>query len=80
MNPTEDPAPKRFVFLLAPKLSMIALASAVDPLRLANRMSGREVYTWTFVSETADAVACSNGARIEVDSGLSDLHLSLIHI
>lgn len=74
MNPTEDPAPKRFVFLLAPKLSMIALASAVDPLRLANRMSGREVYTWTFVSETADAVACSNGARIEVDSGLSDLH------
>jgi len=37
-------------------------------------MSGREVYTWSFVSENAEAVACSNGARIEVDGGLSDLH------
>ena len=80
MTTTEDSAPKRFVFLLTPKLSMIALASAVDPLRLANRMSGREVYAWSFVSETANAVACSNGARIEVDGGLSDLHRDSIVI
>ena len=74
MTLTEEPAPKRFVFLMTPKLSMIALASAVDPLRLANRMSGRTVYEWSFVSETGDAVTCSNGARIEVDNGLTELH------
>ena len=74
MTDCENPAPKRFVFLLTPKLSMIALASAVDPLRLANRMSNREVYSWTFVSEDGLPVACSNNARIEVDDGLSDLH------
>ena len=80
MTAIEDPAPKRFVFLLTPKLSMIALASAVDPLRLANRMSGRDVYTWNFVSENGEAVACSNGARIEVDSALSDLHRDAVII
>lgn len=74
MTPSENPATKRYIFLLTPKLSMIALASAVDPLRLANRMSGRDVYEWSFVSETGSAVACSNGARIEVDAGLSDVH------
>ncbi len=70
----ETKPPKRFVFLLTPKLSMIALASAVDPLRLANRMSGEDVYAWEFVSETGQPVPCSNGARIEVDGGLADLH------
>lgn len=53
---------------------MLALASAVDPLRLANRMSGREIYSWMFVTETGNAVSCSNGARIEADDSLIDLH------
>ena len=70
----EFDAPKRFVFLLTPKLSMLALASAVDPLRLANRMSGREVYRWEFVSEGGAEMTCSNGARIGVDGGLVDLN------
>ena len=65
---------KRFVFLLTPQLSMIALAAAVDPLRLANRMGGRDYYVWEFVSETGQPVVCSNGARIEVDGGLVDIH------
>jgi len=70
----EFDAPKRFVFLLTPKLSMLALASAVDPLRLANRMSGREVYRWEFVSEGGAEMTCSNDARIGVDGGLVDLN------
>jgi len=74
MTDNEDRPAKRFVFLLTPKLSMIALASAVDPLRLANRMSGNDVYVWEFVSETGLPVACSNGARIEVDGAIVDVH------
>ena len=70
----EFDAPKRFVFLLTPKLSMLALASAVDPLRLANRMIGRELYQWQFVSDDGQEVTCSNGARIGVDGGLVDLN------
>lgn len=67
-------APRKFVFLLTPKLSMLALASAVDPLRLANRMSGRQIYEWAFVSEGGATVACSNGAQIMVEAGFTDLH------
>ena len=33
--------PQRIAFLLVPNFSMIAFASAVEPLRLANRASGR---------------------------------------
>lgn len=73
MLDSPDDAPKRFVFLLTPKLSMLGLAAAVDPLRLANRMSGRDVYSWSFISETGAPVTCSNGARIEVDGGLNEL-------
>jgi transcriptional regulator GlxA family with amidase domain len=53
---------------------MLALASAVDPLRLANRMIGRELYQWQFVSDDGQEVTCSNGARIGVDGGLVDLN------
>ncbi len=53
---------------------MIALAAAVDPLRLANRMSNQDVYVWQFVSEGGLPVTCSNGARIEADSALNDVH------
>lgn len=73
MTLTSSPEPKRFVFLLTPKLSMIALAAAVDPLRLANRIMGETIYAWEFVSETGEPVTCSNHAIISVDGGLRDV-------
>ena len=73
MNHCDRASPKRFVFLLAPKLSMIALAAAVEPLRLANRITGETVYDWQFASETGEAVTCSNHATIAVDGGLDDV-------
>ena len=69
----QDDRPREFVFLLCPQFSMIAFAAAIEPLRLANRVSQRVLYRWTLVSETGGPVACSNGSRIEVDSGLADL-------
>ena len=35
--------PQRFAFVLLPDFSMIAFASAVEPLRIANRMAERAV-------------------------------------
>ena len=40
---TDLPAAQRFGFLLVPNFSLIALSSAVDPLRLANMALGRRV-------------------------------------
>ena len=40
----------RVTFLLLPKFSLMAFASAVEPLRVANRMQGKSLYSWSLVS------------------------------
>ena len=63
----------RYVFLLLPNYSMTAFASAVEPLRIANRVLGKPAYEWQFISETGANVRCSNGASLVVGGGFSDL-------
>jgi transcriptional regulator GlxA family with amidase domain len=46
-------SPQRFAFVLVPDFSMIAFASALEPLRIANRMAERELYSWQVVSQAA---------------------------
>ena len=54
-------SPQRIAFVLIPNFSMIAFTSAVEPLRLANRAAGRELYSWRLFSSDAKPVAASNG-------------------
>jgi transcriptional regulator GlxA family with amidase domain len=70
---TREPRPERYVFLLLDSFTLIAFASAIEPLRLANRMSGRILYEWTVASETGAPVACSNGVVVQADCGLEEL-------
>ncbi len=53
--------PQRLAFILVHNFSMIAFTSAVEPLRLANRVSGRELYEWHLFSADGKPVAASNG-------------------
>ena len=39
-----------FAFVIIPRFSMMAFASAIEPLRIANRLSGRDLYRWQVVS------------------------------
>jgi transcriptional regulator GlxA family with amidase domain len=64
--------PRRFVFALTPDFTMIAFASAIEPLRLANRLSGERLYAWSLVSESGGPVTCSNGAALIPDGPLQD--------
>ena len=41
---------QRFVFLTLPNYTMIALASAIDALRMANRVSKRDLYEWSLAT------------------------------
>lgn len=50
-----------FVFLTLPNYTMIALASAVDALRMANRVSKRELYAWTLTTMDGEPAHASNG-------------------
>ena len=40
----------RYGFLTLPQYSMIALTNAVEPLRMANSISGQLAYEWSIVS------------------------------
>ena len=73
MRSESEPKPERLAFLLLDQFSMIAFASALEPLRLANRESRLPLYEWALVSETGAPVTCSNGTRIAVDRGLDPL-------
>ena len=65
--------PRRFVFLLLDRFTLIAFASAVEPLRIANMMSGQTVYSWQLAGENGVQAVCSNGCAFRVDMGLDVL-------
>ncbi len=64
---------KRFVFVLLERFSMLSFASAVECLRIANRMSGRELYSWSLLAEGGETVTCSAGTTFQLDGDLSEL-------
>ena len=61
-----------YLFVLVPNFSMIAFATALEPLRLANRTVGRSIYSWKIVSKDGGPVAASNGVAVAADGGLGD--------
>ncbi len=65
--------PRRFIFLLLDRFTMLSFAGAVEPLRIANRIAGKPIYSWKLAGEGATTVACSNGASFQVDMGLEEL-------
>lgn len=68
-----DPAPETIVFVLLPNLSMLAFSAAIEPLRIANQLTGKMLFKWVVASETGAAVRCSNGVDISVDGPLPTL-------
>jgi len=64
---------KRFIFLLLDRFTLISFAGAIEPLRITNRMLGRQAYTWLLVGESGKETACSNGASFKLDMGLEDV-------
>lgn len=48
-------------FLVLDKYSMIAFAGAIETLRMANYLSGKQLYTWSVLTPDGQPVTCSNG-------------------
>ena len=71
---TTSEYPRRFGFLLLNDFTLISLSSAVEPLRMANRICGKECYSWKTISVTGDAVAASNDLQINVDCGIENVN------
>ncbi|MEQ9692949.1 GlxA family transcriptional regulator [Shimia sp. SDUM112013] len=62
-------SPEHFVFLLVPEFTHIAFSCAIEPLRIANLVSGETLYQWTLASEDGEAATCSNGTVTLVNCG-----------
>ena len=61
-----------FGFLVLPGFSMIALAAAVDALRLANRFNRSEIYTWKTIAVNNDHILASNKLNFQPDITIND--------
>jgi transcriptional regulator GlxA family with amidase domain len=66
-----DRPPRSFAFALIDAFSMMSVCSAIEPLRAANRLLGREVYRWTLLSADGRPVRASNGMLVGVDGPLA---------
>lgn len=66
--------PEKIGFLLIPNFSMIALMSAIEPLRLANYVTGRDLYTWTLYSGDGDIVKASSGIGVMAEGEIGDVN------
>ncbi|MFT5720099.1 MAG: transcriptional regulator GlxA family with amidase domain [Motiliproteus sp.] len=69
---TPNPAIKtktltRVGFLLLDNFTMIALASAIETLRMANQLSGEELFSWQLISEDGCLVQASDGLSFTPD-------------
>ena len=71
---TEVKSPRRFVFVLIENFTLLSFSSALDALRIANRMSGKNLYEWIFIGENEEVVSCSAGTQFKLDNSLIELH------
>ncbi|RWD41045.1 MAG: GlxA family transcriptional regulator [Mesorhizobium sp.] len=72
MNIAEHPIKRSLVFFLVPDFTMVAFATALEPIRIANRMLGYEAYKWRLASIDGQPVPASNGVLCAVNTSLED--------
>ncbi|TDK45079.1 GlxA family transcriptional regulator [Antarcticimicrobium luteum] len=65
--------PRRFVFVLLDNFTLLCFAAALESLRIANRMAGREFYSWRLIGEGGDEMTCSAGVTFKLDGDLEEL-------
>jgi transcriptional regulator GlxA family with amidase domain len=61
---------RRIGFLLIENFSLMSFSAAVEPLRAANLLAGRQLYSWAIVAPSTTAAA-SSGVRLSPDVVLS---------
>jgi len=70
---TTSKKPKHVGFLLMERFTLISLSSAIDPLRVANQLSGHTLYTWSLVGSSPDTQVSSDGIRVALDAPLKSV-------
>src|ERR1700676_1525635 len=63
----------KYAFLTLPNYSLIAVANAIEPLRMANRLVGKEIYQWSVVSMDGLAADASSSLNLSPTGALDTL-------
>jgi len=66
------PKPRRFIFVLLENFTLLSFASAIEALRIANRMAEHPLYEWKLAGEGGTTVTCSAGTEFKLDMDLDD--------
>ncbi|MBJ7537512.1 GlxA family transcriptional regulator [Marinomonas transparens] len=64
--------PTKVGFLLLDHFTMIALASAIEPLRMANQLAAEELYSWSLISENGQSITASDGLNLTPDYSIQN--------
>ncbi|MCH8228440.1 MAG: DJ-1/PfpI family protein, partial [Proteobacteria bacterium] len=73
MSNTSTPKPRfTFAFVLLQKFSMFSLSALLEPLRIANYCSGRNLYGWRFLSADGKDVQASTGVMVQTQAVAMD--------
>jgi AraC family transcriptional regulator, glycine betaine-responsive activator len=65
--------PQSIALVLVPEFTMMPVTSAIEPLRLANRLADKQLYKWTLHSLDGQPVAASNGILTMVNGDLESV-------
>ena len=69
----DNDGPQKIGFLLLNQFSMIAFASAIEPLRSANQQANKVLFNWVVASTDGSSSEASNGIKMHTENNLEDL-------
>ncbi|MFN2411086.1 MAG: GlxA family transcriptional regulator [Halomonas sp.] len=69
-TPNRSGEPQTLGFLLLDNFTLISLASAIEPLRMANQLAGRELYRWYTLTQDGLPVRASDGLQVTPDASM----------
>lgn len=65
--------PRRIVFVLLEDFTLLSFASAIECIRIANRMAGQKIYEWSIIGEGGEKTHCSAGTVFQLEDDLVEL-------
>ena len=64
LNRSAPPSPRHFGFLVVPGFPLVPYSSAIETLRMANRIQRQNLYTWETVTVSGEPVSASCGLEV----------------
>ena len=58
---------RSFAVLIFPDFPMMAFSAVIEPLRAANKLSGKELYQWSIVGGERGVIRASSGIAVTPD-------------